>query len=305
MPEQPLALQWLCFIRDHGVDLKVTLGERALASLLPTYGQGKKIFVSMVTLAKVTGWSRNTVKKHRDGLIAKGLLEDITGDPDKQSRTYRLKTPGYVLEPGQILTTPGQILTTPGQILTTPWSNIDHNIKLEIEIENQSSTSTSPDGDGVVASLSSQSQNQAPAGPRPAGADSDLHQFSPDEKGDLAKCLGVSVESIHPRFWTWYAQCTERIRDRAYAECACQCENRTSGACTHPGDCPCPCPTSGNAEECTCPCEHDARWEDDVQRTFVAARLAADKRSPVGYFQATVESYIETQHAKRAQRDAA
>ena len=47
MTEQPLSLQWLCFIRDHGLDLKVTQGERALASLLPTYGQGKKIYVTM------------------------------------------------------------------------------------------------------------------------------------------------------------------------------------------------------------------------------------------------------------------
>jgi hypothetical protein len=69
MAEQPLSLQWLCFIRDHGKDLKATLGERGLASLLVTYGQGKNIYVTMKSLARVTGWSRTTVIKHRDGLL--------------------------------------------------------------------------------------------------------------------------------------------------------------------------------------------------------------------------------------------
>jgi hypothetical protein len=124
MPSQknpaPLALEWFCFIRDHGLDLKVTQGERALASLLPTYGQGKNIFVSMVTLSKITGWSRTTVRKHRDGLIVKGLLEDITGDPDRQLRTYRLTMPGYVSEPPTVEGSEGTLLSAePGQILTT------------------------------------------------------------------------------------------------------------------------------------------------------------------------------------------
>ncbi len=204
MADQPLALQWLCFIRDHGTDLKVTLGERALASLLPTYGQGKNIFVSMVTLSKTTGWSRNTVKKHRDGLIAKGLLEDITGDPDKQLRTYRLTTPVYVChEPGQNLTTPGQILTTPDQNLTTPWSKSDHNIKpLDQELDQaRTSSPARPVGDdGEEEKNQGQSQNQAPAGEGPAPfCDWD----DPDDGGGVAKALGVPLASIGQSFRTW------------------------------------------------------------------------------------------------------
>jgi hypothetical protein len=207
MSEQPLALQWLCFIRDHGVDLKVTLGERALASLLPTYGQGKNIYVTMKSLARVTGWSRNTVTKHRDGLIAKGLLEDITGDPDKQVRTYRLTVPGYV-EGAQILSTPAQILSTPAQILSTPCSESEHNIKpsdLAGESSNTSPSPSAPDDDGDGASLEgqSQSQNQAPAGPG-------LIDWTgnPDENGHtsrdwLASWLEVPAVSIGAPLWRW------------------------------------------------------------------------------------------------------
>ena len=208
MAEQPLALQWLCFIRDHGVDLKVTLGERALASLLPTYGQGKNIYVTMKTLARVTGWSRNTVTKHRDGLIAKGLLEDITGDPDKQTRTYRLVMPGYV-EGAQILSTPVQILSTPAQILGTSCSESGHNIKPEIEKEIKQHitiTPAAPDDDGDGASLEgqSQSQEQAPAGPGLI----DWTCNDPDENGHtsrdwLASWLEVPAVSIGAPLWRW------------------------------------------------------------------------------------------------------
>jgi hypothetical protein len=143
MAAQPLALQWLCIIRDHGTDLKVTQGERALASLLPTYGQGQHIFVSMHSLAAVTGWSRNTVKKHRDGLIAKGLLEDITGDPDRLLRTYRLTMPDYVTQGGS------DIDLGMGQILTQGGSNIDPNIKSEIKPE-INTTSSADDVSGAA-----------------------------------------------------------------------------------------------------------------------------------------------------------
>lgn len=193
MSDQPLSLQWLCFIRDHGLDLKVTLGERALASLLPTYGQGKNIFVSMHKLAEKTGWSRNTVKKHRNGLIAKGLLEDITGDPDKQSRTYRLTMPGYV----------GQNLTPLGQNLTPPGSKSDHNIKPEIEKETKHNINTTPGEarDGVVVGGRNQSQNQAPA-----GADEEPQTMDwddPDDGGALAEALGVPLGSIGKPFRAW------------------------------------------------------------------------------------------------------
>jgi hypothetical protein len=132
MATQPLALEWLVFIRDHGTDLKVTLGERALASLLPTYGQGKNIFVTMSGLARVTGWSRMTVIKHRNGLIAKGLLEDITGDPDRQTRVYRLTVPDYL--PQGV-----QDMDKGVQNLDTTCTESEHNIKLRIKPEDQAS----------------------------------------------------------------------------------------------------------------------------------------------------------------------
>ena len=139
MAEQPLALEWLVFIRDHGTDLKVTLGERALASLLPTYGQGKNIFVTMSGLARVTGWSRMTVIKHRNGLIAKGLLEDITGDPSRQTRIYRLTVPDYL--PQSI-----QNMDKGVQNLYTTCTESEHNIKPIIKQEDQASKRRSTRG---------------------------------------------------------------------------------------------------------------------------------------------------------------
>ena len=94
MPQKslaPLALEWLVFLRDHGQDLKLTKEARVLASVLPTYGEGKKIFATMVTLSKVTGMKRETVRNARRELQDKGLLEDITGDPDKQERIERIR----------------------------------------------------------------------------------------------------------------------------------------------------------------------------------------------------------------------
>jgi len=208
MSEQPLSLQWLCFIRDHGQDLKVTLGERALASILPTYGQGKNIFVSMHTLAKVTGWSRNTVKKHRDGLIVKGLIEDITGDPDKQSRTYRLTMPGYV---GQTLTPLGQNLTPLGQILTPPGSDSDPNIKPEIERDIERKINITPGearDDGVAASQGDQSQNHGEGEDSPADGEAEPDwtgegKDAQDNRAWLAERLSVPVESIGAPLWRW------------------------------------------------------------------------------------------------------
>lgn len=99
-PQSPLALQWLVFIRDHGVDLKISKEARVLASVLPTYGQGKNIFVTMKGLSKILPMKRDTIIAARQELEDKGLLEDITGKPksEKQERTYRLTLPGYVEE---------------------------------------------------------------------------------------------------------------------------------------------------------------------------------------------------------------
>lgn len=193
MSEQPLALAWLCFIRDHGLDLKVTLGERALASLLPTYGQGKDIYVSMHTLAKMTGWSRNTVKKHRDGLIARGLLEDITGDPDKQSRTYRLTMPGYVSQTGSDIDPgAGQNLTQGDQNLTQGGSESDHNIKLEDQEVDQAGHHQPGEARDGVASDDDEGPNWIGNG-----------KNATDNRAFLAEKLGVPAESIGAPLWRW------------------------------------------------------------------------------------------------------
>jgi hypothetical protein len=194
MTSQPLALQWLVFIRDHGLDLKVTLGERALASLLPTYGQGKNITVRMKSLARVTGWSRTTVLKHRDGLIAKGLLEDITGDPDKQERTYRLTMPGYFSEGVQNL-------DTGVQNLDRGCSDSAHNIKTEIKTEIKKNINITADAvdDGCEEDPSeSKSTSDDEVGPQMMDWD------DPDDGGDLAERLGVSLASIGKPFRAWF-----------------------------------------------------------------------------------------------------
>ena len=95
MPEQPLALKWLCYIRDNKIRLSNAAGN--LARLLPTYGQGKNIYVSLTTLKDVSGMSWEGLLGARDQLLELGLIEDITkdepGKKPKQRRTYRLTIP--------------------------------------------------------------------------------------------------------------------------------------------------------------------------------------------------------------------
>jgi hypothetical protein len=127
-PKTPLALQWAVFIREHGTDLKLSKEARVLGLALITYGEGKRIFASMVTLAEKTGMKRETVRKARRELQDKGLLEDITGDPSKQERTYRLTTPGYVVpEEGRVATV-YEDKVVPER--ATPGPQEDHNINL-------------------------------------------------------------------------------------------------------------------------------------------------------------------------------
>jgi hypothetical protein len=201
----PLALEWLVFIRDHGLDLKVTLGERALASLLPTYGQGTNIYVSTAKLAKITGWSENTVRKHRNGLIAKELLEDITGDPDRQLRTYRLAMPGYVEPPQNLTPSPSVVEGVPPQNLTPSPSESEPYIKLVDQEKRSSSTSSGPDDDdhesGPSADSQGQSQKQAPSGPD--GEPGDL-ELDDSDKEYLAGLLGLTPGAIGQNFWDWF-----------------------------------------------------------------------------------------------------
>jgi hypothetical protein len=175
----PLALEWLCFLRDHGQDLKLTLGERALASLLPTYGEGKNIFVSTAKLAKITGWSETTVRKHRNGLIARGLLEDVTGDPDRQLRTYRLIMPGYVEPPQNLTPSPADIEGVPPQILTPSPSESDPNIKHLDQDLDQATTSSLPAAPEEVASQSFQGQSQTQDPGRASSATGSLASGDP------------------------------------------------------------------------------------------------------------------------------
>jgi hypothetical protein len=262
----PLALEWLCFLRDRGQDLKVTLGERALASLLPTYGQGKDIYVSTAKLAKITGWSENTVRKHRNGLIAKGLLEDITGDPDKQLRTYRLTMPGY-FEPPQILRpSPANVEGVPPQNLTPSPAESEPNIKLVDQEKRSSPTSSQPDGDGQHASLELQSQTQGPAGPGQAPGDGsggsldDGPSFDWDDPGDgeyVAEWLGVPLASIGQPFRSWFVGYVAASGFDIYAEA-------------------------------------------DSEAFYAAAYKARDARNPVGYFQAIFPGMIEQHRAKAA-----
>ena len=259
MAEQPLSLQWLCFIRDHGVDLRVSKEARVLASLLPTYGEGKNIYVSMVKLTKKSGMKRETVRNARRELEDKGLLEDITGDPGKQSRTYRLAVPSYVVPEG---VTPKVVpeRTTPGPLedhslvpeRTTPGPQEDHNIKLLDQAGGSSHTSPSPaapDDDGDGAALEGQRQDQE----QDLDDDQEEADFpgidwdDPDDGGGLAECLGVPLASIGKPFRAWF-----------------------DGLCD-----------SGQIH-----CQHD------YYALHFAARDAADKERPVGYFKAVLPGYV-------------
>jgi DNA-binding Lrp family transcriptional regulator len=235
----PLALQWAVFIRDHGTDLKLSKEARVLGLALLTYGEGKKIFASMVTLSKVTGMKRETVRNARQELEDKGLLEDITGKPksEKQERTYRLRIPGYATsspELGRETTQQGSVgalqvapeRTTPGPLedhpvapeRTTPGPREDHNIKLVDQDLNQAEHQHHDGGvqqEKNQSQSQSQSQNQAPAGPGQApGGDSAgslevengllIDWDDPDDgKAFAEETLGVPVASIGQPFRDW------------------------------------------------------------------------------------------------------
>lgn len=177
MPQRtptPLALQWAVFIRDHGTDLKLTKEARVLALALLTYGEGKKIYATMVTLSKVTGMKRETVRNARQELEDKGLLEDITGKPksEKQERTYRLALPGYVEDAsaGRLQVVPERTTrgpledhpVVPERITRGPLE--DHNIKL---LDQDLDQAQHHQADGVAERTQPQSQTPGGKPPRP------------------------------------------------------------------------------------------------------------------------------------------
>ena len=196
----PLALEWLVFLRNCGADLKLSKEARVLSAVLPTYGEGKKIFATMVTLAKVTGMKRETVRNARRELQDKGLLEDITGDPAKQERTYRLSMPGYVSETNMPKVVPER--TTPGPQedhplvpeRTTPGPQGDHNIKLVDQEEDQALHHHHGPGDDDVA--------ESPSGEGPSAPGQNII-LSDDDKMFIAKSLGLVPGCIGQNFWDW------------------------------------------------------------------------------------------------------
>jgi len=270
MTEQPLSLTWLCFIRDHGVDLKVSKEARVLASVLPTYGQGKKIFVSMVSLSKVTGMKRETVRNARQELEDKFLLEDITGKPkdEQQERTYRLTMPGYVVPESA---TPKVVLerTTPGPLedhplvpeRTTPGPLEDHNIKSEIkpEINTYINITGEAGSDDVGGEDSPKAKSKADDG-AVAPRESDWVGSGKDVTANrawLAGLLGVPVGSIGSPLW--------RFLDGLGLD------------------------ASGS----------------DVDAITDAAEASAGKRNPVGFFQRILPGRIEAARADAASASAA
>lgn len=180
MPQQssvPLALEWAVFVRDYGVDLKLSKEARVLGLALMTYGQGRNIFASMVTLSKVTGMKRDTVIKARRELQDKGLLEDITGDPDKQGRTYRLAMPDYVKE-GFVGTLHDGNLSPERD---TPVPQEGHNIKLV----DQDKETHHHQADDEQASPEGQSQDRRgaspPRTPQPLGGEEPGQEDAPHD----------------------------------------------------------------------------------------------------------------------------
>lgn len=272
MADQPLSLAWLCFLRDHGADLKVTTPERALASALVTYGEGKNIFASMVTLAKVTGMKRDTVIKARRGLQDKGLIEDITGDPDRQSRTYRLTMPGYVSperdtpQGVQEMDTPIQEMGTPCPPNGTPpvqEMGTTSSFRIKPEIKQHINITADAVDDGCEED-SSTAKSTADDG---AGLDHSVDWDDPDDGEALAEMLGVPLAAIGRPFRVWFDQ----WRTDAWAEIWAGCEHPDSEDCQH------------------------SRLADVLNRAEIhAIKDAAHANSPVGYLKATLPGKVAT-----------
>jgi hypothetical protein len=213
MSEQPpLALQWLVHIRDHE---KLTTPELALAAVLVTYGEGKNIFASMVTLAEKTGMSRPTVIKARNGLLEKKLLADITGDPDKQSRTYRLNVPvkdAYTCEAPQgvkeLDTQVSKSFTPPVKELDTPVKEIDTTSSSRIKQENQARTSSpaGPVSDDASGALGEDPGGETPQTPLEDDDVKDENGFLQEDRQYVAKVIGTREPGIGPGFWSWFGK---------------------------------------------------------------------------------------------------
>lgn len=177
------------------------------------------------------------------------------------------------------------------------------------------SSGPSDDGLGSSSFNQSQSQYQGPAAPRPAGADEssgdEPYEFTPEDREHWAGFLGVPLSSIRESFWTWYGHQVDEMHGKSYEGCECGCDGGpcqgiVSGACTHPNEncpclcptsgeweCGCPCPTSSRKQDCRCQCVHDGYWDIAVQAGVEAAKDAAVKQNPVGYFQTILMQKVD------------
>jgi hypothetical protein len=89
----PLALTWLRAMRD----IPLTVYERALGSILCTYGRGENITVSMETMVRLTGMARNTIRDALKGMRRKGVLVQLReGRGRGNTGLYRLAIPRTV-----------------------------------------------------------------------------------------------------------------------------------------------------------------------------------------------------------------
>jgi hypothetical protein len=86
----PLALEWLRAMRD----IPLTAYERALGSILCTYGRGEDIHITIETMMRQTGFIKRTVSTALKGMLRKGILVQLReGRGRGNTNKYRLAIP--------------------------------------------------------------------------------------------------------------------------------------------------------------------------------------------------------------------
>jgi hypothetical protein len=86
----PLALEWLRAMRD----IPLTAYERALGSILCTYGRGEDIHITIETMMRQTGFIKRTVSTALKGMLRKGVLVQLReGRGRGNTNKYRLAIP--------------------------------------------------------------------------------------------------------------------------------------------------------------------------------------------------------------------